>query len=446
MKLADLFVRIVRLPSLAAVFVMALAGVGYLGVTLHMVQSEAELRTRARVEAELRAINALDGLFPVVSVIEMLDRRNEGTTDDEYYMVRQPDGVEVTGNLRSWPKGELDRDGWVRLTAQETGGGPALARIALLDDLYPVLIGRSLRTPGAHPVFSLGLFAVMAALVVVFTVAASVLATRRWRNRIADINAVFLAVESDQLDRRVGTVSGHDELGVLADHVNRALDRIATIVANHRTLADQIAHELKRPLARARLALDRPGEMDVAIEDARAAIDEAVSIFDTILVTARLRAASEAPERPEDLAAMAQAVIVLFEQAAEMKAVTLTADLAPLAVRGARMELRLLLVNLVDNAVKFTPAGGRVWIETRHTADGGRLRVLDTGPGLKAFPVMNADQPFVRGPLETTSGVGLGLSLAAVVAAHHGATLGWSDRPEGGACVEVSFPPSRTVS
>src|SRR5690606_37333440 len=140
-------------------------------------------------------------------------------------------------------------------------------------------------------------------------------------------------------------------------------------------------------------------------------------------------------------------VVDLFAPAAEMKDVSLTAThLAPLSVLGARVELRQMLVNLVDNAVKFTPPGGHVRIETG-LADGGvRLSVLDTGPGLKAFPARNADQPFVRGPMEAEPGVGLGLALVAVVAAHHGATLCWSDRPEGGARVEVTFPPSRTVS
>lgn len=447
MKPAEALWRNLRLPQVAAVLVMALAGVGYLGVTLHMIQSEADLRARARVEADLRAIHALDGFFPVVSVIEMLEQRSADSTADEYYMVRQADGGRVAGNLVRWPQATPDAQGWVRLTARETGSGPALARIDVLDEAFPILVGRGLRAPGTHPIFSLGLFALMAACVVIFTAAASVLAARRWRSRVADVNAVFQAVERDQLDRRVELLGGDDELSVLADHVNRALDRIETVVANHRTLADQIAHELKKPLARARLALDRPGDVEDAAEDVRAAIDEAVSIFDTILVTARMRASSEASRTPEDLNAMVEAVVDLFGPAAEIKDVTLTAThLAPLSVLGARVELRQMLVNLVDNAVKFTPPGGHVRIEIS-LADGGvRLSVLDTGPGLKAFPARNADQPFVRGPMDAEPGVGLGLALVAVVAAHHGATLCWSDRPEGGARVEVTFPPSRTVS
>lgn len=447
MKSAKFLRRGMRRPHVTAVLVMALASIAYLGVTLHMIQSESDLRARARVEADIRAIHALDGFFPVVSVIAMLERRNAESTGDEYYMVRHPDGDRIAGNLVRWPQGEPDAQGWVRLNARETGAGPALARVAVLDGTFPVLVGRRLQAPGTHPIFSLGFFALMAACVVIFTAAASVLAARRWRSRVADVNAVFQAVERDQLDRRVEPVGGDDELSVLADHVNRALDRIEIVVANHRTLADQIAHELKKPLARARLALDRPGEMDAAFEDVRAAIDEAVSIFDTILITARMRAASEASRTPEDLKAMVEAVIDLFAPAAEMKGVTLTAPrLAPLSVLGARMELRLMLVNLVDNALKFTPPGGHVRVETRLQDDGVRLAVLDTGPGLKAFPARHADQPFVRGPLDAEPGVGLGLALVAVVAAHHGAALCWSDRVEGGARVEVTFPPSRIVS
>ena len=109
-------------------------------------------------------------------------------------------------------------------------------------------------------------------------------------------------------------------------------------------------------------------------------------------------------------------------------------------VLGDREALRTLVRNLVDNAVRYTPPGGRVQVRVRSTSDGAVLEVTDSGPGIPARERERAFDRFYRRAGAPEGGSGLGLAIVKAIAERHGARVSLDDAPGGGLHVAVSFP------
>src|SRR5262249_62124969 len=195
-------------------------------------------------------------------------------------------------------------------------------------------------------------------------------------------------------------------------------------------VGDDIAHDLRTPLTRARIRLERGREHAITMEELRSVCDQAIVGLDQSLaiITALLRITEIEHSRRLDafsdvpLAALVREVGDLYEPMAEDKGVALAVEVANEAIVHCDRDLMFEAVaNLVDNAVKFTPKGGRVEIDLLRRERESVIRVKDTGPGIPADEHESVTKRFYRSDKSRgTGGLGLGLSLVAAIVKLHG--------------------------
>jgi signal transduction histidine kinase len=241
-----------------------------------------------------------------------------------------------------------------------------------------------------------------------------------------------------------------DEIAPLVSALNGLLQRLGETMDNQRAFVSDAAHELRSPLTALKLqleALKRAGD-DEQRRQAQAmlgsGIERAVRIVEQLLVLARSEPGAPAgPMEPLDLGelvrqAVADTVPYAVSRGSEFD---LQAD-DEVKVLGDRSALPLLVRNLVDNAVRYSPHGAR--IELRVFAGQGApvLQVDDSGPGIPADERARVFDRFYRSASAGEEGSGLGLAIVRSVAARHGAEVSLSDSPLGGLRVAVRFPPT----
>lgn len=268
----------------------------------------------------------------------------------------------------------------------------------------------------------------------------------RAQRRIEGMRGQASRIVSGELRARLPVLRTRDPLDRLAAIVNRMLDEIEALVAQLSGVGDDIAHDIRTPLTRVRAMLERGRDSARSLDELQSVIDRAIAGLDQSLaiVTALLRIAEIDHERRlagvemVQLAEIIRAVEELYEPIAEDKGVTLEVvleDAAP--VSGDRDLLFEAVANLVDNAVKFTPAGGRVEIGLRPLAGGAVVRVRDTGPGIKPDEREVVLRRFYRSDKSRgTAGAGLGLNLVAAIVKLHGFRLHIASGP--GCVVEIA--------
>jgi len=145
--------------------------------------------------------------------------------------------------------------------------------------------------------------------------------------------------------------------------------------------------------------------------------------------------------RPADLAEVAGAAVSIAKGAAVDEEIGLETDLAEAPVEGDPERLRQVVLNLLSNALRHTPSGGRIEVRTATEDNEALLEVLDTGPGIAAKDLPHVFERFYRGrDAEASAGSGIGLAVAAELVAAHGGTIEARNRDEGGAVFTVRLP------
>ena len=265
---------------------------------------------------------------------------------------------------------------------------------------------------------------------------------------VARVRAQVAARQADDLSP-VSEAGLPDEVVPLVQELNLLFGRVKTAFEAQQHFVADAAHELRTPLAALKLqalSLERAdsGEArDVAVGRLTAGIERATRLVEQLLVLARQEASAANGAKSEqlDLAELARRAVADLAGAAQGKGIDLglqRAEAAPLT--GQADALMIMLRNLVDNAIKYTPAGGTIDVEVR----GGErpaLCVEDSGPGIPAEERERVFDRFYRIAGSEASGSGLGLAIIKAIAERHGAllTLGQSERL-GGLKVEIQFP------
>ena len=249
------------------------------------------------------------------------------------------------------------------------------------------------------------------------------------------------------------------ELQPLAVSLNALLRRLDEALSAQRRFTADAAHELRTPLAALKLQVDLAerttdaAARTTAFAELASGVDRAAHLVEQLLTMARLE--PEAPARnftQVDLGALAKDAVVARAALAAGKQVDLgVAGIAPVAVRGDAANLAMLIANLLDNALRYTPAGGRVDVALDNDDGHAVLRVIDTGPGIPPADRGRVFERFHRGTngvggnapgVADSAGSGLGLSIVRRIADAHDATVDLADGPEGhGLDVRVRFPP-----
>lgn len=246
-----------------------------------------------------------------------------------------------------------------------------------------------------------------------------------------------------------------DEVRPLVHELNLLFGRVRTAFDAQQHFVADAAHELRTPLAALRLqaqSLDRaadPEARKVAVGRLTAGIDRATRLVEQLLVLARQEAsaANGAATRPVDLAELARRTVGDLVGLAQAKEVDLGLQHADsVAVDGQPDALHILLRNLVENAVKYTPQGGTVDIAVRLDQERATISVEDSGPGIPPEERERVFDRFYRVAGSEAAGSGLGLAIIKAIADRHGATL-TLDKSErlGGLAAHISFPTAKSA-
>lgn len=400
-------------------------------------------QTVAAIRADATALVDRHRDAGTAGLIESIeDRLAQDVEAETIYLLLAPDGAKLAGNLDRLPTA-LSGDGtWFR-TRIEHDGATAEARIHRRDlpGGLRLLVGRDeservqlrlLLTEGV--VWSLG-------AIIVFGVLGASVIRRALRARMAPATETARNIASGDMSHRVPISPQDDEFDRLGATMNAMLDRISVLMAGVRSVSDAIAHDLRTPIARARGKLEEALATATTAEDLRDAVEEGIADLDNIsrIFQALLRIAeAEAGARraafaPLDLPEVLRDAAEFYEAMAEDAGQTLSTDLPEsLPLVGDRDLLLQAVANLLDNAMKFTPAGGVITLSARREGGAAVIAVADSGPGLSPADRARAMDRFFRADASrNTPGSGLGLSLVQAVAQLHRGTVELADAMSG---------------
>ncbi|WP_245318258.1 HAMP domain-containing histidine kinase [Bradyrhizobium sp. DOA1] len=263
----------------------------------------------------------------------------------------------------------------------------------------------------------------------------------RAQKRVEEVNQRVQRIVAGELRERLPEGSADDPFARLARIVNGMLDEMETMINALAGVGNDIAHDLRTPLTRARLALERGRTHATTLAQLQEVTDKAIAGIDQSLaiVTALLRLTEIENNRRTAgfgnvvLDEILREVCDVYEPIAEDKGIALGVVIdRGVQVWGDRDLLFEAIANLVDNAVKFTPAGGRVKLELESDDRTALVRVSDTGPGIHEQEREAVLRRFYRSDkIRNTPGVGLGLSLVAAIVKLHGFRLIIGSAPGG---------------
>jgi signal transduction histidine kinase len=350
------------------------------------------------------------------------------------------------GNITTFPPG-LPKDGVVR-NVVATRQGPrgtlvedvrAIAR--QLPDGRILVMGRSetdiakLRRVVLRAL-ELGLLPAL-----LLALGAGTFASRRTLNRVRSVNRSVARIMQGHLHERLESHDTGDALDQLGASVNRMLDEIERLMAEVQDVGNDIAHDLRTPLTRVRARLERGlgtetahGDLPSVVGHAIADLDQALGMMTALLRIGQIEAgARHAGFAMVTLSELAREAVEFYRPLAEMRAISLSFDEAGEAeVLGDRDLLFEVATNLLDNAVKFTPDGGAVRVQTGIRDCGAFLTVRDSGPGIADADRKLVVRRFHRGdPSRHVPGSGLGLNLVAAILRLHGFHLHMADLAPG---------------
>jgi signal transduction histidine kinase len=404
-----------------------------------------------RADREItREMQSLETVYRQGGVDALNQQLIERTASDRpfLYLLSDAQGKRITGTIAVSPVDNASKaEAWTDFKVTETDPSgaevkqPARGVQHRLASGEALFVGADVGEQESYVVKIVGALWGAGALVIVLGLLGGIIVSRNVTRAMAGLNEVVAAVQAGDIRARAPVRGAGDEFDELAAGLNHMLDRLERSMAGLRHAGDAIAHDLRSPLTRLRARLEAALlDVDAGLGDPKAALhqvlDDAEGVlrtFNAVLAIARLQAAGQAPDPVSfDAAELAADVAELYEPLCEEKGLDFKAEVTPqLAARGNREFIAQALANLLDNAVKYTPAGGAIMLRVRRRSSGEiEFSVTDTGPGVPAADRDRIVQRFVR--LENSRsepGSGLGLSLVAAVAEAHGGRLEIDEGP-----------------
>ncbi len=431
--------------SLSAVFVIATFAAG--GLSWLFVSQELSRRLQTDVQSAAGALAGIAEAGDRTDLSEQITAQARAVRDGAtLYAFVDGETGKITGSLQLAAPFEgakqlsPDRDFPPPLSSGRPHEDPYLA-YGIRTPLGWVIVAHD--TQGIVETGEIMVRATGAATVaaLILSLGLALVIARRTGARIGRMESVLDAIGNGNLARRIGD-TGNDDLADLARRVDLMLDRLQRSIAAIRQVSTDVAHDLRAPLARLRMRLEPhalspavPGAIRAEIGQALEDIDGISATFDAILRLSRLESGTaEARSETVNLTALTQSVHDILEPAANDMGHSLMLDSGPgnVTVTGDQDLLMQALVNLVDNALRHCPPPARVTLSLCEGPHGPTLAVTDDGPGIPAADRARVLDRFVRlDASRTVPGSGLGLSLVAAIARHHGARMSLTDNHPG---------------
>ena len=452
-------IRVLRSSTFRyAIIYMLVFGASVAGVmgfvywqTVRVIASQ----TDDTIQAEITGLAEQYRQFGLVGLMRIIRERSQAAPGRRgLYLLADRNYNRIEGNLSSWPpiaRGDPNTVDF--LVATDAGGDakPQVARartFALAGGFY-LLVGRDMTERTDFTKLMTDALIGGLILTAVLGIAGGILMSRSLLARIEGINRGTEDILQGDLTRRMPVRGNRDEFDRLATSLNAMLDQIDGLMTGMRGVADNIAHDLRSPISRlrSRLEVSLMSETDAdgfrrAMEDAIREADGILATFNALLEIA-LAEAGAVRDRfsPIELSALATDAGDLYGPVAEDKGQTLAIGIEPgVTVPGNSHLLAQAVANLLDNAIKYTPEGGRISLDVRRDGDGAVLDIRDSGPGIPEEARGRVLDRFVRlDASRSAPGAGLGLSLVSAVARLHRATLILADNAPG-LHVTMRFP------
>lgn len=421
--------------------VAALMGLYY---WVSVVRPTDEIKRQVDREARLLAqIYIVDGQDALVA--ELRKRARLAHKRMAFHALIDRDGKVVTANLPSWPK-EVSND-WVEIEADVYLDGDeadhnALVRDRRFEDGARLIVGRDSEDLDDREeiVATAAIWIICGTLLL--GIAGGLLMSRAIRLRIDAVNLAARQVMEGDLSGRVPVRGTGDDFDRLGETLNLMLSRIEDLFEAVRRVSDNVAHELRTPLSRLLVRLERlnaaaaeqGSQNEKAAEEALEEARRLQRIFDALLRIARIEGQRHlSAMRRTNVSALVADVAEFHEPAAKARSIGLETRIAPSL--SAMVDPDLIfqaLSNLLDNALKYTPSGGAIVLSAVRREAQLMLSVSDNGPGVAAADVGRVTERFFRSTAARGEpGEGLGLSLVAAIARQHDAGLTFSDNRPG---------------
>ena len=398
----------------------------------------AVLRTEALQLTEIHRRSGLAGLA------EQITRRmNFRTRGPIFYLLQAPNRRVVVGNLPGMPpvNGVIDfrpEGDAVEADSEQ----PKLTGYGLtLSDGSFLLVAQDANRLGDMQKAIVSAFAWAGGLTLLLAIAGGAWIGNIFLRRIDTITRTSRAIMEGDLSARIPVRGTHDEIDQLVTSLNAMLGRIQQLMDGLRQVSSDIAHDLRTPLGRLRQHLEDARERAKSTADydqaTEAAIEEADGLLDTFSALLRIAQVEAGAQKsafsPFDLSGLLQHLGETYEPVAEDSGHVLDVRIDPgLNLTGDRQLIAQLVTNLLENALRHTPAGTRISLGLTRAGDGFDLFVADNGPGIPDAEHGRVFDRFYRlDRSRTTAGSGLGLAMVKAIAGLHGLTIKLEDAKPG---------------
>ncbi len=321
----------------------------------------------------------------------------------------------------------------------------------LADRLHHVL-----EAEGVIPA-TFGLTGELTVFVVVHVALFPVVALIGWhvsRRMLAPVRAISDTARSivdGELTARIESDVPDDELGTLSEIINQAFDRYEASLKQLQQFNADASHQLRTPLTALRMkgeiCLNRtrsPEEYRETIQAMLEQLSRLSRIVEQLLDLSRLGAESMQKHfKPVEIVQVARRTALDFEPLCAEKQISLAGpEEGQARILGDESLIEQVFANLLDNAIRFTPAGGGIAVDVKTSASSRSVSVLvsDTGPGIPEACASAVLERFNKGPHPESNGAGLGLAIVAEIVRVHAGHIGLKPNPQGGTTVSVTFP------
>lgn len=405
-------------------------------------------QTREDINAEIKALSDTYEAKGYPGLVSMLNERVEQLRpgDSSLYLLTDHQFRPLVGNISGWPRMAFDAEGWLefQLDDQREGGDgeySARARTFVVENRFNLLVGQGMKDLatlkalvgraliwGLLLTFGLGLIG-------------GLMMRQTLRSRLGAINNISRKIMRGDLRKRIETRGTGDEFDELANNLNSMLDQIEHGMEGVRRVSDNIAHDLKTPLARLKNRVEelkfsvagKPQE-EAAVDQIILEADGLLATFNALLRIARIEYSEQRKSFNEvDINSILYDLLELYEPLMEEKGQTLTVEMnEPKVLAADRDMLFQAFANLLDNAIKYTPEQGAVSIRSFTDDERWYLEITDNGPGIPDEAHEKVVQRFYRlDQSRTTPGSGLGLALVHAVLKLHKLELLFADNKPG---------------